>query len=126
MLFPTLLFIRAVFSQTTDTSDNLFFDPSPVDLTVKDGESALFHCDTNSNDNIILYWQTENGKRIKNTSRYYIKGRGNLYFRRVDRHSWPDKTSFVCICYHESGQIRSSVVRLNIQCKFSICLIYEY
>lgn len=111
-LFFFLLLFFAIAVTKTKQQDSFYFDPSPINQDVLEGEDVILRCDV-SNRKLIMFSWTLNNKPLVNTSRRFQEDT-NLRILRVDRIQ--DSGSFRCIATNASTGIalRSTEAKLSI------------
>lgn len=111
----TFLIIFPAVTQTRQ-QDNFFFDPSPRDRDVIQGQGTLLRCDVSNRKHIRFYW-TLNNRKVQNDSRRYQED-SDLRITRVSREE--DKGVFNCIAVNVTTgvSIQSTGAALNMLCEY--------
>ena len=114
VLIITLFFFPAV--TRSRQQDNFYFDPSPVDQEVIEGQEARLRCDVSNRKHIRFSWNY-NGKTLQNTSRRFQEER-DLRILRVSRLE--DAGVFQCIATNMTTglSVMSRSATLTVRCKY--------
>lgn len=96
--------------------DNFYFDPSPMDQEVIEGQETRLRCDVSNRKHIRFYW-TVNDRPLQNTSRRFQED-SDLRILRVDRAD--DSGYFQCIATNMTTgvSLKSRSATLTIYCEY--------
>ena len=105
----------------TSLSQELYFDPSPLDQNAVEGSDVTLHCDVSNRQHIVFRW-TFNNQRMRNDSRRFMQD-SDLRITSVEGAR--DSGVFHCIATNvTSGHSRrSSGATLNVLCEYQMIYI---
>ena len=109
-------FTLCLFTVATQTlSQDLYFDPSPLDQDAVEGSDVTLNCDVSNRQHIVFRWEL-NGRKVQNDSRRFQQ---DSDLRIVDVRGADDAGVYLCIATNVTTgiSVRSQGATLNVLCK---------